>query len=71
MNRCRVTVASNMSDETYRYICDSFVKKFGETEFTRLVDDSIIGGFILSFGARVYDCSLAAQLKVMGKELRT
>ena len=50
MNRCRVTVASNMSEETYRYICDSFVKKFGETEFTKLVDDSILGGFILGLG---------------------
>ena len=70
MNRCKVTVASNMSDETYRYICDGFVKKFGETEFTKLVDDSIIGGFILSFGSGVYDLSIAAQLKVMGKELK-
>ena len=70
MNRCKVTVASNMSDATYRYICDSFVKKFGETEFTKLVDDSIIGGFILSFGSGVYDLSIATQLKVMGKELK-
>ena len=70
MNRCKVTVASHMSDETYRYICDGFVKKFGETEFTKLVDDSIIGGFILSFGSGVYDLSIAAQLKVMGKELK-
>ncbi len=70
MNRCRVTVASNMSEETYRYICDSFVKKFGETEFTKLVDDSILGGFILSFGSGVYDLSIATQLKLMGKELK-
>ena len=70
MNRCRVTVASNMGDATYRYICDSFVRRFGETEFTKVVDDSILGGFILSFGAGVYDLSVASQLKVMGKELK-
>ena len=71
MNVCKVTVASNMSDETYRYICGQFEKKFCETDFTKLVDDSILGGFILRFGAGVYDLSLATQLKVMEKELKT
>ena len=70
MNRCKVTVTSHMSEGTYRYICAQFEKRFGETEFTKLVDDSILGGFILTFGSGVYDLSVAAQLGRMESQMK-
>lgn len=70
MNRCKVTVTSHMSDATYRYICAEFEKRFGETEFTKFTDDSILGGFILSFGAGVYDLSVSTQLRRMESQMK-
>ena len=71
MRKCTVTAASNMSGETYEYLCEKVRRKFGDDiEFTRRTDDSVIGGFILDLNGHIFDLSLATQLKAMGRHLR-
>ena len=71
MRNCTVTAASNMSGETYEYLCEKVRQKFGDDiEFTRVTDEAVIGGFILDLNGHIFDLSLATQLKVMGKHLR-
>ncbi len=71
MRKCTVTAASNMSGETYEYLCEKVRKKFGDDiEFTRKTDESVIGGFILDLNGHIFDLSLATQLKAMGRHLR-
>ena len=71
MRKCTVTAASNMSGETYKYLCEKVRKKFGDDiEFTRKTDESVIGGFILDLNGHIFDLSLATQLKAMGRHLR-
>lgn len=71
MRNCTVTAASNMSGETYEYLCEKVRKKFGDDiEFTRVTDDAVIGGFLLDLNGHIFDLTLATQLKEMGKHLR-
>ncbi len=71
MRNCTVTAASNMSGETYAYLCEKVRSKFGsDIEFTRKTDDSVIGGFVLDLDGHIFDLSLATQLKAMGRHLR-
>ena len=71
MRKCTVTAASNMSGETYEYLCDKVRRKFGDDiTFTRITDDAIVGGFVLDLNGHIFDLSLATQLKAMGKHLR-
>ena len=71
MRNCTVTAASNMSGETYEYLCEKVRQKFGDDiEFTRVTDEAVIGGFILDLNGHIFDLSLATQLKAMGKHLR-
>ena len=71
MRKCTVTAASNMSGETYEYLCEKVRRKFGDDiEFTRKTDESVIGGFILDLNGHIFDLSLATQLKAMGRHLR-
>ena len=71
MRKCTVTAASNMSGETYEYLCEKVRAKFGDDiEFTRKTDESVIGGFILDLNGHIFDLSLATQLKAMGRHLR-
>ena len=71
MRKCTVTAASNMSGKTYEYLCEKVRAKFGDDiEFTRVTDESVIGGFILDLNRHIFDLSLATQLKAMGRHLR-
>ena len=71
MRKCTVTAASNMSGETYEYLCERVRRKFGDDiAFTRVTDESVIGGFILNLNGHIFDMSLATQLKAMGRHLR-
>ena len=71
MRNCTVTAASNMSGETYEYLCEKVRKKFGDDiTFTRVTDDAVIGGFMLDLNGHIFDLTLATQLKAMGKHLR-
>lgn len=69
MKKVVITAASNMSEETYRRICDGFSQKIGQAEFVRMTDDGIIGGFIAEIDGEIYDMSIASQLDRMQREI--
>lgn len=70
MKKALITVAGNMTNETYLRICEGVEQKFNEKfEFERITDDSIIGGFIVKISGKVYDRSIIAQLKKMHEYL--
>ena len=69
MKKVIITVASNMTDETFRRICDGFSEKLGQAEFVRVTDDGIIGGFTAEIDGEIYDMSIASQLDKMQREI--
>ena len=65
-----ITAADNLSDETYKLICDGFKKKIGgEARFERVTDNGIIGGFIADVDGEIYDLSISSQLSEMQKQI--
>lgn len=65
-----ITTANNMTDETYQYICDGLKRKYNdELEFQRIIDESIIGGFIARVDSEIFDMSVLAQLNEMKKHI--
>lgn len=71
MKKCIVTVASNMTEETYGMLCEKTKARFGaDIDFVKKVKDDIIGGFILEIDGMIYDCSLSSQLSEMKKHLK-
>lgn len=69
MKTATITVASNMSDNTYKRICDGFTEKLGELTFVKVTDDRIIGGFIADIDGEVFDLSIASQIEKMQKQI--
>lgn len=70
MREAVITVAENMSDETYRYLCDGINQKFGGgITFRRQVDHTVIGGFVLALEGMVYDMSLKTQMDELKKHI--
>lgn len=69
MEKIIITAADNMSDETYRYICDEFSKKYDNVSFERKIDNEIIGGFIADLNGEIFDLSIASQIKEMEKQI--
>lgn len=70
MRTCLITAASNMSDETYRYLCGKARAKFGEDiTFTRITDDSVIGGFCMELDGTVYDLTVRTQLRMLKQSM--
>ena len=62
MRNCTVTAASNMSGETYEYLCEKVRRRFGDDiAFTRVTDDAVIGGF-MQLGAKVLVALLGARV---------
>ena len=70
MRKCIITVASNMTEETYNYLVDKVKRQFGfDLVVGKAVDDSIIGGFILNIDGQVFDLSIKTQLDEMKRHL--
>lgn len=70
MRKAYITVPSSMSEETYMYLCEGILKRYGRNiEFIKTVDDSLLGGFILKLDGVVYDGSLKTQLFSLKKHL--
>ena len=67
--RVILTTTEHMSNETYAFICNGFQRHFGEAEFTHIIDNAIIGGFIADVSGQIYDVSIASQLAKMHKEI--
>ena len=67
MRRVIVTATSARSQETYELICSKIEEKYGEKfDFSRVDDQSIIGGFILNIENKFYDLSTRTRLKEIG-----
>lgn len=70
MRRCIITVASNMSEETYSYLVEKTKRQFGfDMSIGKAVDNSIIGGFILNVDGQIFDLSVKTQLDEMKRHL--
>ena len=70
MRNCVITAASNMSDDTYEYLCAKARAKFGEDiAFTRITDDTVIGGFCMELDGTVYDLTIRTQLDRLKKSM--
>ena len=71
MKKAKVTVASNMSADTYALLCEKTRARFGDDiEFKRLVDDDIIGGFILDIDGMIYDLSLRTEFEKLKQHIK-
>ncbi len=72
MKKATIKTADNMSDETYALLCDGIKSKFGDSiEFTREIDNSIIGGFVLYLNGYAYDSSISTQLSRLKKHINS
>lgn len=70
MRKAVITVADNMSENTYNLLRDGVTEKFGnDIVFEKVIDNSVIGGFSLNIGGIVYDNTLSTQLKRLKKHI--
>lgn len=70
MRKAIIKIADNMSDETYTFLRDGIIEKFGsDIEFEKITDNSVIGGFTLSLDGVIYDNSIKTQLKRLKKHI--
>lgn len=59
-----------MSDETYRMLCEGIRENFGnDIEFVRVIDESVIGGFVLKLDGVIYDHTIRTQLQRLKKHI--
>lgn len=66
--KIEITVRSDAKKEFYDSICNGFIKKYGnDITFTKLTDDSLIGGFSAKVDGTVYDTSVKAKLSEIKK----
>ncbi len=71
MKKAVITVADNMSNETYKLLVDGIIKKFGnDIEFSKITDNSVIGGFVLNIDGTVFDLSISTQLSELEKHIK-
>ncbi len=70
IHRCRVTTAVETNSETESRIITAVMKATGgKVEIEKIVDPSIIGGFILEVENRMLDASVSGKLKQIRKNL--
>ena len=70
MRKAIIKTAGNMSEETYERLCSGFSNaKGGNIEFSHVVDESVIGGFIVDFDGMIYDYSVATQLRKLKQHI--
>ncbi len=72
MKKCVFTVAPNMTDATYDYLCEKASAKTGaDVEFVRKNDDAVIAGFIMEYCGEVTDLSVGTQLGMLKSYLES
>lgn len=70
MRKAIVKITHTMSDETYQQLCDGVSARFGtDTEFEKVFDETLVGGFVLKLDGIVYDYSVRTQLKNIKKHI--
>ncbi|MBQ9354352.1 MAG: F0F1 ATP synthase subunit delta [Clostridia bacterium] len=63
-----ITVPANITDETYKEICEGFKKRYGnDITFLKETDEKIIGGFIAEANGIVYDTTIRSKLNMVKK----
>lgn len=70
MKYITLTVPETASDETYQTICNGFKKHFGnDCKFFKIVNSSILGGFIADVNGEIFDLSVGSMLKQLEKHI--
>ena len=69
MKKAVITVAKSMSEETYNTLENGVKAKFGEVSIIKQVDETLIGGFVLTVDGVIYDNSIRSQLESIKKQL--
>ena len=70
MKKAVITVCENMSENTFKLLSDEIKKRHGEdVSIVKNIDNSLLGGFILTVDGVVYDNSVSSQLEKIKKEL--
>lgn len=70
MKKCTVTAASNMSRETFAYLCDKIKDRFGSDIVPELItDDGVIGGCVIDLAGHIFDLSVKTQLEGLRKHM--
>ena len=70
MRKAIIKITPNMSDETYKMLCDGVSEKMGsDIEFQKITDETVVGGFVMKLDGKVYDYSVRTQLKNVKKHI--
>lgn len=70
MRKAIIKITRDMSDETYNMLCRGLNQKLGsDIEFEKVLDDSLIGGFVMKLDGVVHDYSIRTQLKNLKKHI--
>ena len=64
MKKATIITTDSMSPDTFAYICSCTEKKFGQKfDFEQVIDNSIVGGFIIQIDNEVFDQSCKTKLE--------
>ena len=70
MKKCTVTAASNMSRDTFEYLCGKLKERFGDEISPELItDDGVIGGCVIDLDGHIFDLSVRTQLEELRKHM--
>ena len=70
MRKAIIKITHTMSDDTYQMLCKGISDRMGsDIEFQQVIDETLIGGFVLKLDGVVYDYSVRTQLKNIKKHI--
>ncbi len=70
MRKAIIKITHTMSDDTYQTLCKGISERMGsDIEFQQVIDETLIGGFVLKLDGVVYDYSVRTQLKNIKKHI--
>lgn len=68
--RVEVTSAAKLGEREQELLLDKFQRLTGKrTEATYAIDESLLGGAVVRVGGQVFDGSIAAQLRALGRTM--
>ncbi len=70
MKSCVIRVSPRMRGETFDAVCRMAEKKYGGgLSFTRVDDETLLGGFVLERDGEISDLSFSSQLEAVKKQI--
>ena len=69
MDKITITTPSGMSAATYVYIEKRAMEMFGCDKVEHIYDDTLIGGFTIFAGGKLYDSSIRTQFEALKKHI--